>query len=134
MIQYDIFSDAFCIINQDKKMKIARNMSNLSFLHGVMQYAKGAPHLLNPFADFFCVPKRNRRKKRAPLRGACRANSSHRLCRMLRTRVTRRFYFDLLSNIEAPRWRFSYRLSVRLRRTFLKAFSIIHFLLWCSSK
>ena len=27
----------------------------------------------------FALPKRNGRKKRAPLRGACRANSSHRL-------------------------------------------------------
>ena len=29
-----------------------------------MQNAKGAPHLLNPFADFFCVPKRNSAKEK----------------------------------------------------------------------
>jgi len=29
-----------------------------------MQNAKGVTHLLNPFADFFCVPKRNSAKEK----------------------------------------------------------------------
>jgi hypothetical protein len=29
-----------------------------------MQNTKGAPHLFNPFADFFCVPKRNSAKEK----------------------------------------------------------------------
>ncbi len=34
----------------------------------------------------FFLQKKKVTKEKLPLRGACRANSSHRLCRMLRTR------------------------------------------------
>jgi len=94
--------------------RVRRTLKDFVFgicvLRGVMQYTKGAPHLLNPFVHFFCVAQkkwtlsercsiRGRSdlrtsvyvRKRAPLRGACRANSSHRLCRMLRSPVASRF-------------------------------------------
>ena len=57
-----------------------------------------------------------------PLLAFCRANSSHRLCRMLRSPVASRFFTNILFAFEATRWRFSYRLSVRLRRTFESLF------------
>ena len=51
-----------------------------------------------------------------PLLAFCRANSSHRLCRMLRSPVASRFFTNILFAFEATRWRFSYRLSVRFQR------------------
>ena len=75
--------------------RVRRTLKDFVFgicvLRGVMQYTKGAPHLLNPFVHFFCVAQkkwtlsercsiRGRSdlrtsvyvRKRAPLRGACR--------------------------------------------------------------
>ena len=47
----------------------------------IMQNAKGAPHLLNPFADFFCVPKRNSAKEKGTAaRGLSRQNYRALLC------------------------------------------------------
>ena len=58
-----------------------------------------------------------------PTRLFCRANSSHRLCRMLRSPVASRFFANILFAFEATRWRFSYRLSIRLRRMIQGFFS-----------
>ncbi len=46
MSLYDIFTDGFCIIKQDKKLKIVRNMGNLykaSIFTSVVEQHKASP-------------------------------------------------------------------------------------------
>jgi len=86
-------------------------------LHGSCNNLKGIPCPLPGFVHFFCVAQKKWTKEKG---AAARGLSGEFLAPALPDAAVARceaLCANFLFACEAPRWRFSYRLSVRLRRT-----------------